>query len=258
MERVQRFLRELGLTEYEARVYTALVSAGSSSAGELSGLAGVPYSRIYDIMSRLERRGWVEIQPGRPARYRAKPPAEVLERIKIEWERKFKETSEIIIKELEPVYERIAELKRPDIWVIRGERSLLTKIGEMLTRAQVEVLITVSTTKLIEFKTFAPILSAKNLKIRLLTDEKSIIDLELPALEARYRKPLFGGGVIIDGREVLLLLTSGEEKLGIWSDEVGLAKFAKEYFEYLWKDSSILKRAFRSRRQDTLIKKDVR
>lgn len=237
MERAQRLLRELGLTEYEARVYIALVSAGPSSAGELSDLANVPYSRIYDILSRLERRGWLETQPSRPARYRARPPAEAVEHMKIEWERKFKETSEIIIKELEPIYEHIAEVKRPDIWVIRGERNLLTKIGEMLARAQVEALITVPTTKLIEFKTFAPVLSAKNLKIRVLTDEKQVVNLGSSTVEIRYRTPLFGGGVIIDGREVLLLLTSGEEKLGIWSDEVGLAKFAKEYFEYLWKDS---------------------
>jgi hypothetical protein len=52
---------------------------------------------------------------------------------------------------------------------------------------------------------------------------------------------MFGGGLIADGREVILLL--GQERdeaisLGIWSDHIGLAKFAKTYFEYLWHDSA--------------------
>jgi len=43
--------------------------------------------------------------------------------------------------------------------------------------------------------------------------------------------------VVVDGREVLLVLGGGGEVVGIWSDEIGLARYAKEYFEYLWKDS---------------------
>ena len=62
---------------------------------------------------------------------------------------------------------------------------------------------------------------------------------DIPNLEVRFRKPLFGGGVIVDGTEVLLLLASAGEKLGVWSNEVGLAKYANEYFEYLWRDSKV-------------------
>jgi hypothetical protein len=52
---------------------------------------------------------------------------------------------------------------------------------------------------------------------------------------------MFGGGVIADGREVILLLgQEGDEaiSLAIWSDHIGLSKFAKNYFEYLWADAN--------------------
>jgi sugar-specific transcriptional regulator TrmB len=240
-EKATRTLKDLGLTEYETRAYIALVSGGPTTAGNLSKLANVPYSRVYDVLSKLERKGWIEIQSGRPVRYRAKPPAEAIRLSKIEQEERFKEASDTIIEELEPLYEQKAEVKKPDIWVIRGGRNLLGKIGEMLARAQVEILISTPTLskELLELRSFVPLLQVKNLAVRIITAEKTSAKKlgRIPNLGVRYRKPLFGGGIIVDGKEVLLLLASGGEKLGIWSDEVGLAKFAKEYFEYLWKDS---------------------
>jgi len=243
-EKTLRLLKDFGLTEYEARTYTALVSGGPSTAGDLGEAANVPYSRIYDILSRLERRGWVEVQSGRPARYKAKPPAEVIRLLRIEREQRLKETGEEIVKELEPLYEEKAEARRPDIWVIRGERNLGGKISEMLARARVEVLVSppVLPREFLEPGILSPLLAAKNLTLRVITSEKGkhINKLKaIPNLEVRFRKPLFGGGVIVDGNEVLLLLASTGEKLGVWSNEVGLTKFAKEYFEYLWKDSKV-------------------
>jgi hypothetical protein len=54
---------------------------------------------------------------------------------------------------------------------------------------------------------------------------------------------MFGGGVISDGRQVVILLGAEKsaennyEPLAIWAEHTGLANFAKEYFEYLWKDA---------------------
>ena len=56
--------------------------------------------------------------------------------------------------------------------------------------------------------------------------------------EIRGRDNLFGGGVIVDGEEALLFL--GEEdklSLVIWSNHLGLVKFAKDYFQHLWESS---------------------
>jgi len=66
-----------------------------------------------------------------------------------------------------------------------------------------------------------------------------IIERMMDVAEVRVRDRMFGGGVIVDGKEALLLL--GEEKptLVIWSDHVGLVKFAKDYFRYLWESSAI-------------------
>ena len=58
--------------------------------------------------------------------------------------------------------------------------------------------------------------------------------------DARVREGLFGGGVIVDGKEALLFLGEADVNssysglLVIWSNHVGLLKFAREYFQLLW------------------------
>jgi len=59
--------------------------------------------------------------------------------------------------------------------------------------------------------------------------------------ELRFKENMFGGGVIADAIEVILLLGRGSEKkeaLAIWSDHAGLASFAKNYFEFLWNEAA--------------------
>jgi hypothetical protein len=54
---------------------------------------------------------------------------------------------------------------------------------------------------------------------------------------------LFGGGIISDKKYVVILLgpettrEGSSEIVAIWADHAGLAGFARQYFEYLLKDS---------------------
>ena len=55
---------------------------------------------------------------------------------------------------------------------------------------------------------------------------------------------IYGGGIISDKKYVIILLGSEAGKMftpdmvAIWADHAGLAGFAREYFEYLIKDSN--------------------
>src|SRR5213595_4365948 len=78
-EKTKRALKEFGLTEYEVKVYVSLVESGTQAASELSRTASIPYSKIYEILGNLERKGWVETEQGRPSKYYAKPPSMALD-----------------------------------------------------------------------------------------------------------------------------------------------------------------------------------
>jgi len=75
-------IKDFGLNSYEAKIWTALLSRGISSAGELSDISNVPRSRTYDVLESLEKKGFVMMKLGKPIKYMAISPTEVIDLIK--------------------------------------------------------------------------------------------------------------------------------------------------------------------------------
>jgi len=238
-EKVTSALRSLGLTDYQARAYVALVRHGELDAKELSRLTGIPYSKVYGVLEALRKRGWVGVKPGRPKLYHPKPPAEALRAEVARVEAELRNLTEFVLEELQPLYERSRVRERPDIWIIRGRDAVLSKVREVLARASYEVLIAIPSSAdwlLGLFKPSITRLRFSGLKVRILASEGLEDELEnLKGLvEVKTRPGMFGGGVIADGREAILILSDGGSVMAIWSDYAELAHIAKVYFGYLW------------------------
>ena len=75
-------LRDLGLSEYEARAYRALLKTGPTTAKELSRVSDVPMGRIYDVLNSIETYNLVRSQSAsRPKKYVAVEPQTALDRL---------------------------------------------------------------------------------------------------------------------------------------------------------------------------------
>ncbi len=75
-------LRDLGLSEYEARAYRSLLDTGPTTAKELSRTSDVPMGRIYDVLNSLETQSLVRSQTAsRPKKYVAVEPETALDRL---------------------------------------------------------------------------------------------------------------------------------------------------------------------------------
>jgi sugar-specific transcriptional regulator TrmB len=75
-------LRDLGLSEYEARAYRSLLRTGATTAKELSRASDVPMGRIYDVLNGLEQHSLVRSQAAsRPKKYVAVEPETALDRL---------------------------------------------------------------------------------------------------------------------------------------------------------------------------------
>ncbi|HVL48642.1 MAG TPA: helix-turn-helix domain-containing protein [Candidatus Thermoplasmatota archaeon] len=78
----RQFLLGFGLTKYETDAYLALLGQGIADAKSLSRLSGVPTSKIYETMARLEGLGLIEVQATRPRKFMARELGEALEGLK--------------------------------------------------------------------------------------------------------------------------------------------------------------------------------
>jgi len=75
-------LKDFGLNSYERKLWIALLSRGVSTAGELSDISNVPRSRAYDVLESLEKKGFIVVKVGKPIKYLAVSPSEVIDRVK--------------------------------------------------------------------------------------------------------------------------------------------------------------------------------
>ncbi len=252
-DKTRKALEKVGLTSYEIKVYSALLKTGQINASDLSQKSGVPYSKIYEVLGTLEEKGWIGSDDSRPTQYFAKSPTTAIETSRQNFESDFRNNESIILKELTPLYEQSGTSERPDIWVLSGVVNIASKILEMVDSCRNEVLITIPKVAENLAKEALPklrLLHDRGIEITILVSE-DVDSATLKSLsrvaKVKVKKGLFGGGIISDKRYVVILLgedlgTSGStEAVAIWADHSGLAGFAREYFEYLLKESKDVK-----------------
>jgi HTH-type transcriptional regulator, sugar sensing transcriptional regulator len=249
-ERAAAAVESLGLTGSEVKAYVALLKGGSMNASDVSREARIPYSKVYDALESLHARGWVEVQKGRPIVYTAKPPDAALEELRARQDTERKEMEQVALDELMGIYVSRGEQEKPDIWIMRGTNEILSRVKNLLINCRTELLVALPPQLLPFTERIEPLLATlkeKGVKSLILTStelpEGSAVKLARYA-EIRTRKTMYGGGLISDSREVILLLGGGDQgslPLAIWASHHGLASFARDYFEFLWNSQGTTK-----------------
>jgi len=242
-EKAKLVLRDMGLTEYEIRAYLYLLSSGLSTASQLSENANIPYSKVYEILNSLERKGWIRSQENRPRLYYPKSPREALGETTLRIENKIKNWQKIILSELQPIYERRGIREKPDIWIFRSKLDAIAKLREMISNAEKEILIAAPKITFPLIRAISPMLKDINIsKIKIsimISGNVSNLSSDLRLLgEVRFKDEMFGGGVIVDEREAMLILGESKPSIMLWSNHIDLVRFAKDYFQHIWESAS--------------------
>ncbi len=153
-EFLTRIKNDFKLNIYEVKIWTALLSRGIATAGELADISGVPRSRCYDVLESLEKKGFIIMKIGKPIRYIAVKPEEIVSRVKksltddsqktINIFNSLKETD--VFRELEMLYETGIEHVDPtDVSKsIVGKSAINHTIKDMLNKAKSNVVISTS------------------------------------------------------------------------------------------------------------------
>jgi sugar-specific transcriptional regulator TrmB len=141
-------LHRAGLNQYESRVYLSLLHTGSTSASDLSDTASIPRPRTYDVLDKLEKKGFIAVQPGRPTKFKAIDIKEAFANLR---RRKESEVASEIdeLKRLEEKFvERARGAKVPEkvttgdyVWVLKDRANIYSKIEHMIHGAGRDITI---------------------------------------------------------------------------------------------------------------------
>jgi sugar-specific transcriptional regulator TrmB len=249
-------LKDFGLNTYESKLWTALLSRGISTAGELSDIASVPRSRSYDVLESLEKKGFIIMKIGKPIKYIAVAPSEVLERVK----KKIKEDTEKQVKILNDIKEskvlqELNLLHNQGVDIVdpielsgslKGRNNLYNHLDSMIKNAQKSIIIMTTEQgikrKAETLKNAFEKAYRKGVKIRVaapITKEtqKAVNELsKFAEIKNTKEKARF---CIIDGKEVAFMLLDDQAvhssyDSGVWVNTKLFAETLETFFNSSW------------------------
>ncbi len=263
-EFLSRLRKIFDLNLYEVKVWTAILSRGNSTAGELSNISGVPRSRTYDILESLEKKGFIVMKLGKPIKFVAIKPEEVVERVKRNLATYTKERlqrleklkDDEVLGELSSLFTKGVKFVEPSelSGSLRGRENLYNQIDMMIRAAEKSITI-VTTHEGLSRKMEALITSLdkakkRGVKIRIAApidsnnlnvarDFKRVGEVkDLDKMKARF--------IIIDSNQVMFMLLDDEKfhpsyDIGVWINTEFFAQALEQFFELAWKDMKIIK-----------------
>jgi len=128
-------LMRVGFTEYEAKVYLALLREHPATGYQLSKNSGVPRSMVYEALGRLHARGAVlKTDEARATLYQPVPPAVLLDR--------YEEDHHRLIQRLRDSLSTLYDVQEKGrLWSISGRGSVLSYALQMINSAGSELLL---------------------------------------------------------------------------------------------------------------------
>lgn len=138
------YLKEIGLSKYEACAYLSLLRQGVSTAQEVSDGSDVPQPRVYDALDALSTKGFVDTQPGRPKKFGPVDPDAAIERFREFKQRQYDEelaqVSRIGERFVDEVEDDPEPAERSEIcWTYSNRHHILDKLAELTASAGSEI-----------------------------------------------------------------------------------------------------------------------
>jgi len=255
-EFLSRLRKIFDLNLYEVKVWAALLSRGVSTAGELSTISDVPRSRTYDILESLEKKGFIIMKLGKPIKFVALKPEEVIERVKRNLHVEAKEKSvrleklkgEEVLQELNSLFTQGVKFVEPaDLsGSLRGRTNLYNHL-DMLIRESEKTVTIVTTAAGVNRKMEALMPSLEKAKKRgvkikiaapvvkenekILKELGKVAEIKIANIKARF--------CIIDGEELFFMVLDDEKvhpnyDVGIWINTPFFAQALDQLFDLAW------------------------
>lgn len=254
---LQKLRQAFNLNIYEVKIWTALLSRGISTAGELSDISEVPRSRSYDVLETLEKKGFVIMKLGKPIKYIAVKPEEIVSRIKkdvqVKLDKKLKQLENIkgtnFFTELEKLHKTGIKLVEPSEFTgsLKNRDNIYHKMHTMFDNAKENVTLVTSVEGLIRkhglLKRYLKKLKERGVKIRIvapITKENLEVAKELSKFaELRNTQRINARFLVVDNKEAMFMVLDDKDvhanyDVGIWLEAPFFANALSDMFNVVW------------------------
>jgi len=227
-ELISKIKDYFNLNIYETKVWLALLTKGSASAGEISSASEVPRSRTYDVLESLEKKGFAIVKLGKPVKYLGVKPKIIIEKLKnnvrnyaeekVKSLGNLKETEEF--QQLEELYTvGINPVRREDLSAsIKGRNLITNHLREIIDLAEKEVIFCMSAEEVkSREKMYLDLfneLKEKGVIVKVaLFGEKELVEYLRSSLKIKIKHVnLKSKFFIVDRKEVLFYISEGKKK----------------------------------------------
>lgn len=258
-EFLSRLRKIFDLNLYEVKIWTALLSRGVSTAGELSSISDVPRSRTYDILESLEKKGFIVMKLGKPIKFVALKPEEVVERVKKNLVRDAQEKSkrleklkdDDVLEELRSLFTQGVKFVEPSdlSGSLRGRQNMYNHLDMMISEAEKTVTIITTAEGLNrKFEVLNPTfekLKRRGVAIRIAASINSSnikIAKEINRVaEVRDCGKLKARFILVDSKQIMFMLLDDEKvhpnyDIGVWVNTEFFSQSLEQLFELAWRE----------------------
>ncbi|MFP4001343.1 MAG: TrmB family transcriptional regulator [Thermoplasmata archaeon] len=216
-------LQRFGLTEYQAKTYTALVAHGVADAETIASSANLPRTSVYKSLDSLHDMGYVVVSEGRPKVFKPAEPLEIKSRLSRELDD--------IFGRLNTISEILTERGEPQlVYTIYGKDSVLDKIAEIINRTEEKIILSSPNFSMILDHCEKELESAdkRGVDITVITTSRERVYKEA---EVRRKDRLIATDLISDGKRALLA-SPGFEACG-YTNNPSLATHLVDFMDIL-------------------------
>ena len=228
LAQIHRILESLGLSNYEAKAYSALLREYPITGYYLSKISGVPRSRIYESLEKLRTKGFVLVQEGRPATY-----------IPITGRELISKTERSLFSKIDLLRDWFSTLTvknraEQGIWNIEGRENIFSKAEYMLHNAAKCLAICGWAEDLDELRSPLEQAAGRNVKIVIVSCGKfkltHVENVFMHRWEVERKINVKDLTLVADRASVLVGSTTPEERCSAaWTESPGVVYVAREY-----------------------------
>lgn len=126
-------LKEIGLTDYEAKTYYTLLKLGEATASTIASSAKIARAKVYEMLNSLVLKGFISEYPGTTRIYKANSPKQAFKYYHDELENK-KKMLQQTQSYFQPIFEQVINTKDTltKIELIINRNTLVNKVMELI------------------------------------------------------------------------------------------------------------------------------